>query len=413
MAQRRRKKGWSHNAGERGKNWVRAYEKPDGSMMAEWFEPYTDPETDQTVQKRRRLSLTAAGITTRAKACAKVEQMAEEFGKLPVGASPVPVPLTVARLLTLYEKEVTPGKGESKQKHDRRAHRLWLAFFDAQPEPERRSDRHPGTLDRTDWDRFITARRSGALPEAEAVRDRVVQYDLKYLIAVLTWATGTGKAGEPYLAQHPWGAEKRRAQRWEMPKEKSPHRPAMTDEVRADLIRHAPHWQFALALELGRETISRNSSVRHLRWSDLDLATGVVRWRGEHDKTGREVETPLSARAVALLRTVPRGIGDAWVFGSETDPTEPTPRHTFQTWLRRAKARWLRTLEGEERNRVAASLRGLGFHGEKRAGVRANRGLPPKILEGIARTNYRTLLDVYDAVTVEEMRDAMQRHRAS
>ena len=31
-----KKKGWSYNAGKKGKNWVRVYEK-DGKFMAEWF----------------------------------------------------------------------------------------------------------------------------------------------------------------------------------------------------------------------------------------------------------------------------------------------------------------------------------------------------------------------------------------
>ena len=46
----------------------------------------------------------------------------------------------------------------------------------------------------------------------------------------------------------------------------------------------------------------------------------------------------------------------------------------------------------------------LGFHAQKRHGVRAHRDLPPKVLESLARTKYTTLLDVYDYVDVEEMR---------
>ncbi len=50
------------------------------------------------------------------------------------------------------------------------------------------------------------------------------------------------------------------------------------------------------ALLMGRETVSRNSSVRQLRWDDIDLREETVRWRGEFDKVGREVPTPLRRR---------------------------------------------------------------------------------------------------------------------
>ena len=48
---------------------------------------------------------------------------------------------SLAGLITDYLKEVTPTKGQVKQDHDRRAARIWRAFFDAQPEPERHFDR--------------------------------------------------------------------------------------------------------------------------------------------------------------------------------------------------------------------------------------------------------------------------------
>jgi hypothetical protein len=89
------------------------------------------------------------------------------------------------------------------------------------------------------------------------------------LIAVLGWATGIKVDGAPLLEYNPWGPEQRRSHRMQMPKEQSPRRPSMTDEIRDRLIQHSPHWQFELALLLGRYTISRNSSVRRLRWSDM------------------------------------------------------------------------------------------------------------------------------------------------
>jgi len=50
----------------------------------------------------------------------------------------------------------------------------------------------------------------------------------------------------------------------------------------------------------------------------------------------------------------------------------------------------------------------LGFHAQKRAGVRTPefRSLPPKMQETLAGTTHKTLRDVYDDVSVDEMREA-------
>jgi integrase len=273
----------------------------------------------------------------------------------------------------------------------------------------------PQQLDRACWDHYIEERRTGRLivdgKEYAPVKDRQVQQDVKLMIAVLNWACGFLEGGRPLLERNPWGTEIRRAQSWEMPREKTPRRPTMTDELRRLLCQCAPSWQMAAALQLGRETISRNSSVRQLRWDDVDLRDGTVRWRGEFDKTGREVITPLSDEAIQILKQVPRRLGSPWFFPCDIDPSQPSPRDTFQIWLRRAKDRLLRSIEDEqERERMRQRLHGLGYHGEKRAGVRDDwfRSLDPKRQEMFARTNHKTLVDVYDDVSLEEMRQALR-----
>lgn len=35
--------------------------------------------------------------------------------------------------------------------------------------------------------------------------------------------------------------------------------------------------------------------------ADIDLATGLVQWQGEHDKVGKARVTPLSGRAVEII----------------------------------------------------------------------------------------------------------------
>ena len=80
-----------------------------------------------------------------------------------------------------------------------------------------------------DWDRFIVGRREGALPAWRPVRDRAVQKDLKWMVAVLNWAVGAR-----LLTASPWSPEIRRAQNWRMPREKNPKRPSMTADLRRE-----------------------------------------------------------------------------------------------------------------------------------------------------------------------------------
>ena len=121
--------------------------------------------------------------------------------------------------------------------------------------------------------------------------------------------------------------------------------------------------------------------------------------------------TPLTQAAVEALRHAPsRGIGNTPVFPSATDSSQPTPRNTFQIWLRRSKDRWLDSVPEEERENLRNRLRGIGFHAEKRAGVRDPnfRALPPGIQEAWAGTRYETLRTVYDEVTADDIREAIR-----
>ena len=386
------KKAFSYSAGERGRNRVRiGTDRRTGMLYIAWME--------DRAERRRSL-----GHRDPDAAKKKADELAARFADLPVAARS----LTLARLFHLYHERRTPKKkSEMSRRHDHRAAKLFMAAFG--------SGFDPRNLDRACWDHYIEERRAGRLvvdgKQYSPVRERPIQQDLKFVIAVLNWACGFLENGRPLLERNPWGTEIRRAQRWEMPKEKTPRRPAMTDELRTRLCEHAPNWQMAAALQLGRDTISRNSSVRQLRWDDIDLREGTVRWRGEFDKVGREVVTPLSHEAIRILEGVPRRLGSPWIFASGSDPEQPTPRDTFQIWLRRSKDRLLASIENEqERERMRQRLHGLGYHGEKRAGVRDNwfRSLDPKRQEMFARTNHKTLVDVYDDVSLDEMREALR-----
>ena len=203
----------------------------------------------------------------------------------------------------------------------------------------------------------------------------------------------------------------RKAQRWEvMPEEKSPHRPSMSDDLRAMLVEHSLHWQFEAALRLERETGRRNSAIRQLRWSDVDQIRWQICWRSETDKTGREDVAPLSPEAIEIMRALPsRGLRDAPIFPSPKDPAKPTSRDTFQGWLQKAKAAAVKAAPEEAQDNLRQRFRGVGFHAEKRALVRDPefRRKPAKIQEKFVGTSHAILRKVYDEVTPDDVRAEM------
>jgi integrase len=64
-----------------------------------------------------------------------------------------------------------------------------------------------------------------------------------------------------------------------------------------------------LALVLAEGTGRRLSAIRHLRWDDIDLEHGTIRWRAEADKkrAERHAKLPkLKGGSTYLSRTSPR-----------------------------------------------------------------------------------------------------------
>ena len=174
---------WSYLSGERGRNRVRVFEKRPGKFFAEWREGTC----------KKRVLLEGVGDSTAAKQ--KADEMAVEFGRLEAERQ---APITMDELMHTYLREASVSKGSSKQAHDRRAVRVWTAFFAAQPELARSGRRHPSSLDRLDWDRFVGWRRRGEIPGwPNAVGPRQTAYDLKFLISCLNWACGRKVGGKP------------------------------------------------------------------------------------------------------------------------------------------------------------------------------------------------------------------------
>jgi integrase len=389
MTERRHdRKGWSYSAGRRGHNRVRAYQDArDGAYYLEWSETVLHDMTGEPVmvrgkggklhpKKKRERALLKGVVTAVPRRIARTSwrrssppsRRAGGPSSLPIGSAPASggQGMLLSRLIDLYLEVETPNKGTSKQDHDRRAGRIFRRLYGSRPAE---------SLGRLEWSDFI-APSPGEIPGFGPVKDRQVAYDLKFLIAALNWGVGCG-----LIPVNPWSPERRRGGGMRMPKESRPLRRSMSDEVRERLIEHSPNWRFELALRLGRETVSRNSSVRHLRWSDVDLVQGTIRWRSEFDKNSEEVVVPLTPAALAALRAAPRGIGEAWVFPSERNPARPTSRHSFQIWLRRAKAALLKGEKDDaHRARLREALTGGGLS-QREAGGGAGPEFPQAAAE--------------------------------
>ncbi len=309
----------SYSAGEWGRNRVRVFPDPKtGIYQIEWRE--NGRRLSRSLKHRdwgrakRQADEVAAGLAVH-----------EPKGK----AEAEPGPLTLGRLFDIYREEVTPTKAETSQRSDRAATRMFLRFFGG--------DRRPETLSQRDWDRFIRARRAGRVgPSGRPVSDATLEHDLKFLIAVFNWAARSkDERGRLLLDRNPLKGLK-------IPTEKNPNRVVLTEAEYQPLlgVSRQVDWRFDVALVLAHETGHRIGAIRHLRWTDIDLEGGVIRWRAEHEKTGYEHCTPVTAEALAALEEAQRrnpGAGDTPVLPAATDASRCAGRSVVRYWWYRAE----------------------------------------------------------------------------
>ncbi len=314
--QRKKKRFFSYTAGEKGRNRVRVYQKPSGVLMLEFYEQAT----------RKRVSL---GHDDEGRAKCEADQVAAQLrGKEP---PTVERDITIQELFDIYDGEMTPGKSLSKRAHDRRCGAMFRRYFGAK--------RKVSALSILDWTRFIQHRGSGRIGPREGknkpVGPRQIEYDLKHLRAVLEWATLSRVDGRLLLDRNPLAGLK-------LPKEKNPKRPVMPEEYYQALLGVAQHvdWRFRLALVLVHETGHRITSVRCLRWEDIDFENEVIVWPGEFDKQRKEHVTPLSRDARTALvdvQTTRSAIGRGWVIPAVKDESKHCSRGTLDRMLSRAE----------------------------------------------------------------------------
>lgn len=313
IAKRNTSRSWSYIAGEKGRNRVRVFQR--GRLI--WV--------DYQLENGRRVKH-SLGHDDQDRAKEAADIIAAKFSRQasrPAGVT------TLKLLFEMYEREVTPRKATSTQSHDRRTFPLLLRAFGA--------GRRPETLNVRDWTSYIARRRSGeiALPDRQGrtVRARIVEQDLKLLLAVLNWAERARDDHGAYLL------DRNPLKGLATPKEESPRRPVLSSE-QFDAVRRngsVISMSAELFVCLLWFTGHRGASVRQLRWEDVDLDEATIRWRAEADKIGYEHTNPLCVEILPLIKqakAIAELTGDVWVFPCPRDATKPMTRDDAATLWR-------------------------------------------------------------------------------
>ena len=373
----------SYGAGEWGRNRVRVFPDPKtGLFQIEWRE------------SGHRLSR-----SLKHRDWARAKTQADEFPAGYLGpelhrkAEAESEPLTLETLFDIYGEEVTPTKTKPSQRYDRAAMRMFLGCFGR--------DRKPATLSQRDWDRFIRERRAGRVgPSGKPVADRMIERDLKFLLAVLNWAAKSrDEQGRLLLDSNPLKGLK-------APKEKNPVRVVLAEEEYQVLLKVSCQidWRFRVALVVAHETGHRIGAIRQIRWSDIDMEGGVVRWRAEHEKTGYEHRTPVTAEASAALEEArkrnPR-IGDTPLLPAARNPSACVGSALARVWWKNAQ-----NLAGLD------PKPGRGWHSLRRKFASDLMDQPLKVLCELGGwKTAQTVLQCYQRPDEGQLRKALERRR--
>ena len=373
----------AYSAGEWGRNRVRVFPDPKtGFFQIEWRE------------NGRRLTRSLKHRDW-ARAKRQADEAAADFAMLqPNGKAEAEAePLTLERLFEIYGEEVTPTKAKRTQERDRVAMRMFLDFLG----PHRR----PETLSQRDWDRFIRERRAGRVgPSGKPVSNRMIECDLRFLVAILNWAARSrDEQGRLLLGWNPLKGLK-------APVEKNPTRVVLSDEEYRALLKVARRvdWRFYVALVLAHETGHRIGAIRKLQWTDIDIEGRTIRWRAEHEKTGYEHRTPATEKAIAALaealdRNSARG--KAPVLPSTQDPAICVRR-----WMLDDRWRKAERLAGLE------PKRGRGWHSLRRKFASDLMDLPLKVLCQLGGwKDAQTVLRCYQQPDEVQLRTALDSRR--
>ena len=369
----------SYSAGEWGRNRVRVFADPKtGLYQIEWRDNgrrlTRSLKHRDWARAKRQADEVAAGFAVH-----------EPNGK----AESEPEPLTLERLFDIYGEEVTPTKAEMSQRSDRATMRMFVQFFGR--------ERKPDTLSQRDWDRFIWERRAGRVgPSRRPVSDRTVERDLRFLLAVLNWATRSrDEQGGLLIDSNPLRGLR-------VPKVKNPTRVVLSGEEYEALlgVSRQVGWRFRVALVLAHETGHRIGAIRKLQWHDIGFEDRTILWRAEHEKTGYEHRTPVTAEAIGALeeaRSHNRGAGDAPVLPAQRNPSACVSGALVAAWWKSA-----------ERRAGLEPKRGRGWHSLRRKFATDLMGLPLKVLCDLGGwKEAQTVLRCYQHTDEVQLRTAL------
>ncbi|HEU5185508.1 MAG TPA: tyrosine-type recombinase/integrase [Gemmatimonadaceae bacterium] len=364
--------------GEKGVNRIRLYAHAKTGML--WL--------DCRTPKRIRQSLGHRDVERGKRAA---EQLAVELRSAEAPRTDV----TLRELFDKYEGERLPMKSAGVQEHNRRARALFERCWGAATKVK--------DLDRRDWDRFIRERRTGALRphksrRTDGVRDRQIEYELRFLLAVLNWAEGVREHGRPLLDHRPFRG-------FAVPTELNVKQPTITEDEIAKLrgVAHKVHPQCPVFFSVVYHTGHRGKAVRFLKWSDVDLSAGTIRFADARDKIRFDHVVPIDGELTELLREYRRAsgaIGDTWLFPRENDPSQPLSRYVVCEWWQK-----LERLAGISR------MKYRGWHSLRRRFATDLDAVPMKQLMSLGGWKTPVTVMRYQKHTIEELRAGLATRR--
>ena len=143
-----------------------------------------------------------------------------------------------------------------------------------------------------------------------------------------------------------------------------------------------------------------------IRWSDIDIDNGTIRWRSEHEKTGYEHRTPLTDEALFALDEARRqnpGRPGRPVLPAPKDRTACVSRWLVRDWWNRAVA-----------SAGLTPKRGRGWHSLRRKFASDLMNQPLKVLCELGGWKAaQTVLQCYQSADQDRLREALQHRRGA
>ena len=315
---------WSSSHGTRDAGRIRVYEREPGGVLyiAAWL-----PGEGVT---RRSL-----GHRDRDRAKREAEQLLRAR-PTPAPSESAPRPLSLGELFRRY---VTEGrylpdgslKTDAYLRHIGSAGNNLASHF-GQELPV-------GDLTPDRVQHYVRLRRDGTI-SGRPVRTNTIERELTMLKGALNWARTVHEDGRPLLAHHP-------LESYKIPSERDPKRP-VASRLAVDAllgVADAVHPMLRTLVVLAGGTGRRLSAMLNLRWDDIDLEAGQIRWRAEHDKLRQTWVVPASREVLAELRRYRLqcpGVGAALLFPhplQQRRPGQPVTRHLAAYRLKTAYQR--------------------------------------------------------------------------